>query len=108
VLTGHQPMRVRDLVEMIREIAGADIQVEFRPVDSQQRQAGRTAHYLVTPYTFQPKLAKKLVSDYYVDLGQGLLDCLEELHDTMKPAASATAAPQPASRKRRKVVRVHG
>ena len=82
VLTGHQSLRVRDLVEMIREIAGPDIQVDYRPVDSRQQAEGRTTHYTITPYTFRPKIAKKLVNPYYVDMGQGLLDCLEELSST--------------------------
>ena len=40
----------------------------------------RSAHYAITPYTFRPRIARKLVSSYYVDIGQGLIDCLEEIH----------------------------
>jgi UDP-glucose 4-epimerase len=87
VITGPQPMRVRDLMEMIREIVGTDIRVEFCPVDPAQRREGRTAHYAVTPYAFRPRLPKKLVSHYYVDMGQGLMDCLEELQDTLGSSA---------------------
>lgn len=85
VLTGHHPMRVRDLLEMIREIVGPDVQVRFQPVDPVQRSEGRTAHYTVTPYAFRPPIARKLVSHYYVDMGQGLLDCLQELQSQMQP-----------------------
>ena len=74
VLTGHHPLRVRDLAEMIREMVGADVKVEF-----QQKVDART-HYTVTPYSFRPQIAKKLVGNHYVDMGQGLIDCLEELH----------------------------
>lgn len=83
VLTGHHPLRVRDLVEMIREIVGNEITVEYRAVDPGERRQGRTPHYTITPYTFRPQIAKKLVSHHYVDMGQGLLDCLEELHATL-------------------------
>ena len=83
VITGNQPMRVRDMVEMIREMVGSEIKVEFHPPDPAQRRDGRTAHYTVTPYAFRPKLPKKLVSHHYVDMGQGLLDCLEEIHETL-------------------------
>lgn len=83
VLTGHQAMRVRDLMEMIREIVGADVTVEYRPVDA-SRQQGKTAHYTVTPYSFRPKIAKKLVGHRYVDMGQGLIDCLEEIHSRLE------------------------
>ncbi len=80
VLTGHHPLRVRDLLEMIREMVGSDVQIEFRPVDSAKVQTGQSAHYAMTPYTFHPEVVKKLVNLRYVDMGQGLLDCLEEIH----------------------------
>ena len=79
VLTGHHPIRLRDLAEMIREIVGSDVRIEFRPVDPSMRQEGRTPHYTITPYSFRPRIAKKLVSNYYIDMGQGLIDCLEEM-----------------------------
>lgn len=79
VLTGHHPMRIQDLLEMIREIIGPDVKVTFQPVDPARMREGRTAHYQITPYAFRPQIARKLVSHHYVDLGQGLLDCLEEL-----------------------------
>lgn len=84
VLTGHQPMRIRDLLEMIREIVGPDIRIEYRPAETTRGPAGATAHYTVTPYAFRPKIAKKLVGHRYVDLGQGLIDCLEEIHTRLE------------------------
>jgi len=75
ILTGQQPMRVRDLMTMIREILGDRVEVEYR--QALPREEG---HYKVTPYSFQPKVGRKLVSSYYVDMGQGLLSCLEEVH----------------------------
>lgn len=86
VLTGHQSMRVRDLAEMIREILGNDVQIDYQAVDPSQRRDGRTPHYTVTPYSFRPKTAKKLVPQHYVDLGQGLIDCLEEIHQALPTA----------------------
>jgi len=75
ILTGHQPMRVRDLMTMIREILGDAVEVEFR--EALPREHG---HYKLTPYSFQPKMGRKLVSAYYVDMGQGLLNCLEDIY----------------------------
>jgi UDP-glucose 4-epimerase len=80
ILTGHHPLRVRDLIEMIREIVGSDVTVEYRSIDPTQQAQGTTPHYTITPYSFRPQLAKKLVNHHYVDLGTGLMDCLEELH----------------------------
>ncbi|MBI2320450.1 MAG: hypothetical protein HYU75_26470 [Betaproteobacteria bacterium] len=34
----------------------------------------------MTPYAFHPKVGHKLVANDYVDLGQGLLDCLADIH----------------------------
>jgi len=74
VLTGHQAMRVKDLMLMIREITGQPIEVDYV-----QEYPALLGHYTVTPYSYQPKIARKLVSSYYLDMGQGLLDCLHEI-----------------------------
>lgn len=84
ILSGLHPMRVRDLVEMIREIAGHDIQIEYRQIDPQAREATQTAHYRITPYNDSPRLAKKLISDRCVDMGTGLLDCIEEIRQLLE------------------------
>ncbi len=89
ILTGHHPLRLRDLAEMIREIVGSDVQIEFRPVDLGLRQEGKTPHYTITPYSFRPRIAKKLVSNYYIDMGQGLIDCLEEMQAALEPNTSS-------------------
>jgi UDP-glucose 4-epimerase len=78
VLTGHHAMRFRDLLKLIQEIVGEDVQVDLQPTDEE---SPSSAHYAITPYTFRPKLARKLVSNYYTDMGQGLVDCLHEMHE---------------------------
>lgn len=74
VLTGHQPMKVRALLEMIREMLNKKIEIVFRPPDA-------TVHYRMTPYNFHPKIGKKLVGKYYLDMGQGLLACINEIYE---------------------------
>jgi len=81
VLTGHHPMRFRDLLDMVREIVGSDVQVKLKPVDPELEASGKSPHYSITPYSFRPKMPKKLVGHHYVDLGAGLKDCLTEIHD---------------------------
>lgn len=71
-------MKIKDLLVMIREIVGPDVQVDFRPVP--ELGSIQDAHYSITPYSFRPKIGKKLVRHHYLDMGQGLLDCLEEIH----------------------------
>ena len=81
VITGHHPMRYKDLLTMIREIVGRDIEIEILSVDPKDAKHGDSGHFLITPYSFRPKIAKKLVNNPYLDMGQGLLDCLESLYE---------------------------
>jgi len=81
IVTGHHPMRFRDMLDMIREIVGPDVKIEFHPFAPDDHRKGPSGHYTITPYSFRPKIAKKLVSNPYLDMGQGLLDCLEEIYE---------------------------
>ena len=73
ILTGNQQLKVKDLMVMIREILGNKIDLEFIPSESK-------LNYEITPYSFNPKIAKKMVSNYYLDMGQGLLQCLKDIY----------------------------
>jgi len=75
VLTGQEPMRVRDLLEMLAEILGLKNDVEF--IASEQ-----PGHYVRTPYAYQPKLGRKYVPPMHVDLGQGLLQLIDGVRAT--------------------------
>ncbi len=72
IISGHHPTKSKDLLNMIREILNHNVDIDLSgPVNQ--------AHYNLTPYMFIPKIGKKLVSSCYVDMGQGLLECLQEL-----------------------------
>jgi UDP-glucose 4-epimerase len=73
ILTGYQQLKIKDLMVMIREMLGNRIELEFLPNKS-------SVHYEITPYSFTPRIAKKLVSGHYLDMGQGLLQCLKEIY----------------------------
>lgn len=77
VLTGQEPMRVLDMLEILAEILGLRDAVKFIP----SKQPG---HYIRTPYAYQPKLGKKYVLPMHVDLGQGLLQVISELHENLR------------------------
>lgn len=79
ILAGHFPMKVKDLLVMIQEIVGADVKVDFRPIS--ELGPSQDAHYSITPYSFRPKIGKKLVRHLYLDMGQGILDCLGEIYE---------------------------
>lgn len=85
VLTGHFPMRYADLMRLVQEIVGADVQVELQSPSPDEPDS---AHYAITPYAFRPRIARKLVSSYYIDMGQGLLDVLAEIHEQENGAGS--------------------
>ena len=75
VLTGQEPMRVYDLLKMLAEILGKPNSVEFVKSDYE-------GHYVRTPYAYQPKLGHKYVPPMHVDLGQGLLQLIDEVQKT--------------------------
>jgi UDP-glucose 4-epimerase len=75
VLTGQHPMRIRDLFTMFAEILGRDVDVDYEDVPDRSN-----GHYSMTPYSFQPRVGRKLTSNLSVDMGQGILQILEELH----------------------------
>jgi UDP-glucose 4-epimerase len=83
VLTGQEPMRVLDLLEMLAEILGLKNAVEF--IAGEQ-----LGHYVRTPYAYQPKLGLKYVPPMHVDLGQGLL----QLIDVVRASAVDAEHPQ--------------
>lgn len=76
ILTGPYPYKVRDLMDMIREMLGNRPEIRFL----NEPLAG---HYKITPYAFLPKVGRKLVGESYTDMGQGLLDCLAELNEKL-------------------------
>ena len=78
VLSGSQPMRVGDLLKMIAEMLGKDIPFDFLA-------EGQSGHYEITPYSFSPQIGKKMTPRLSVDLGQGVLRIIEEVHKELNP-----------------------
>ncbi len=74
ILTGTQTLNSAELLRMIQEILGGKVRLEFRP------EARDPIHYEITPYRFTPRAAYKMVSNVFVDLGQGILDLVEETY----------------------------
>ena len=48
------------------------------------------AHYQLTPYTFKPNVALKIISEKYHDLGQGILDCIHKEYEELKENGEKT------------------
>jgi UDP-glucose 4-epimerase len=70
-------MRVDDLFSVLFEIAGRKKNVTYSDKGSS------ASHYGQTPYRYSPRSAKKIVPLEFVDLGQGLLEVIEEINFEM-------------------------
>jgi len=77
IFTGNYPMKVNELLTMIREILKKDIKIEYVP----PRSDDPMDHYTMTPYTFIPKVGKKYSRQCFTDMGQGLLLCMQDIFD---------------------------
>lgn len=73
-ITGNQILKSRDLLNMIKEVMGGRVELEFR-LDQRD-----PAHYEITPYRFTPRAARKMVPNIFIDIGQGILDLVEEAY----------------------------
>lgn len=76
MITGPQTIKVKELLQMIKEIMNDQIELKY----SQEQMQG---HYKITPYSFKPKVAKKIVSKDFHDLGQGILDSIYEIYQEL-------------------------
>ena len=75
-ITGQQSMKVSDMFSMIFEIEGKDVDINY--LDTHKS----SSHYGNTPYRYTPKTSMKIIPTEFVDLGQGLLDIVEEIHNS--------------------------
>ena len=72
ILTGIEKLKRIDLLTMINEIMQDKLIIK-------QVSDNNMGHYKITPYSYHPTVAKKLVANPYIDLGQGLLECIQEI-----------------------------
>lgn len=76
-VTGTQLLSSAETINLIFEIAGKEKSVVFS--DGQTE----SYHYKMTPYRYTPKYAYKLVPEEFIDLGQGLLELVEEVSEEL-------------------------
>lgn len=77
VLTGPDAMKMKDVFRMMGEILGKPVQVHYTSAEGEQSMKG---HYSITPYTYTPKPGRKLIANPHVDIGQGVLQVVERIH----------------------------
>lgn len=77
ILTGIERLKRIELLTMINEIMQNKLSLKQVLDDN-------LGHYKITPYTFHPTVAKKLVANPYIDLGQGLLECIQVIYNELE------------------------
>jgi len=77
ILTGMEKLKRIELLTMINEIMQNKLEVK-------QISSNNMGHYKITPYSYHPTVAKKLVANPYIDLGQGLLECIQEIYKELE------------------------
>lgn len=77
ILTGTERLKRIELLTMINEIMQNKLEVK-------QISDNNMGHYKITPYSYHPTVAKKLVANPYIDLGQGLLECIQVIYSEME------------------------
>ena len=75
-ITGHDKYSRKQIIELIAEILNKELKVMYDKKDEE-------LHYNVTPYTYKPQINYKLVSNYYHDLGQGIIECMQEIEENV-------------------------
>jgi len=70
-------MKVKDFMAMLAEMLPGEIELVFQGNKIE-------GHYEITPYSFNPKLGKKLVKTCHIDLGQGILDTMAEIYESLE------------------------
>ena len=69
LITGHQRIKIKELFAMIEEILGKKIKINYNPNPTQY-------HYIMTPYSFEADVATRITLSQYIDVSEGILDCL--------------------------------
>ena len=77
MLTGDRSIKYSDLLAMIQEIMHNKVEIEYIKEKS-------STHYTISPYAFNPRLGKKLVSNPHIDLGQGIVNLATDIHKNIK------------------------
>jgi UDP-glucose 4-epimerase len=77
ILTGTERLKRIELLTMINEIMQNQL-------DIIQVSDNNMGHYKITPYSYHPTVAKKLIANPFIDLGQGLLECIQEIHKELE------------------------
>lgn len=71
-ITGNEKFTYEDIIEIVQEIIGERITIIRKEKED-------NCHYTLTPYSFNPNIGTKVTNNEFIDFGQGILDCIEEI-----------------------------
>ena len=74
IISGLHPIKFREMILILEEILDRKVNV----ITTKEKSP---AHYDYTPYSFAPKIGYKLTNNMYIDMGQGLLECIHEIKE---------------------------
>lgn len=76
MITGHQRMKMKDFFTMVSEVFSNDIKIHY--VNRNQ------GHYEITPCKYRRELPIRINMAEYIDIGEGIIACLEEVEEEIK------------------------
>ena len=76
IITGKQSLKIKELLLMIKEILNNKIEINYES-------GAELHHYEITPFTYRTHVARRLTPESFFDLGQGLVEMLQEIEGTM-------------------------
>ena len=76
LITGHQRLKMKEFFEMIEEILGRKITVHYESTKQHR-------HYIRTPYSIDIDVPARINLSSYIDISEGILDCLNEVKREM-------------------------
>ncbi len=76
LITGHQRIKMKELFFMIQEILNKDLKIHYIPHEQHR-------HYVMTPYSFEAEVPMRINLSTYVDISEGILDCLRSVQDEL-------------------------
>lgn len=73
IISGIDRYKWDEVLVMLKEIINKDIEIVYMKENE--------AHYTITPYSFIPKTGIKLVSNPYTDMGEGILEIIQDIYN---------------------------
>lgn len=77
LLTGVERLKRYELFDMVNEILNGQVSINLR-------EDGYINHYKLTPYSFSPENNLKLTPNPYIDMGQGVLNCVKSVYKKLQ------------------------